>query len=205
MRRCVLALIIVSSGFAGRLHAQQQPESNAGIFMKELREIAGEILRSAPLHAGDTVSLRIERDEAAPIAEQAFAETLLSNRIAVFRDTMAASKYEFTVASKELNVRYEKSFKDGVFGASRCGRTISASCSAIIVHRSSREVLYSGTVSRTCSDTVDVGMIGSLEDEAMKFTHGDVPSETFLDRFVEPFVIVGATGIAIYLLFHIRS
>jgi hypothetical protein len=105
----------------------------------------------------------------------------------------------------QLNVRYNNMFKDGIFGAKHVEREVSVQYSSDLRNQLTDEILSSGTHSRMYTDTVAVDDIGSIENESINVTRGELPSEAFLDRFIEPFVIIGATGVAIYLLFHIRS
>src|ERR1043166_2546268 len=65
--------------------------------------------------------------------------------------------------------------------------------------------LYTGSPSAQSADTVAVDEVQGLELAAAKTTHGELPSESFLDRVLEPVVIIGATGVSIYLFFHVRS
>jgi hypothetical protein len=105
----------------------------------------------------------------------------------------------------ELNVRYNNMFKEGIFGSKHVEREVAVQFSSDLRNQVTNEILTGGTHSRLYIDTVAVEDVGSIENESVSVTHGELPSEAFLDRFIEPFVIIGATGVAIYLLFHIRS
>ena len=67
------------------------------------------------------------------------------------------------------------------------------------------EILSSKSISEEISDTVSVDDISTVEDPNINITHAELPTEPFIDKFVEPFVIIGATGVAVYLFFHVRS
>jgi hypothetical protein len=53
--------------------------------------------------------------------------------------------------------------------------------------------------------SVRVAAIPIIETEGIPPPRATPPSENGMDRFVEPFVIIGATAVAIFLLFSVRS
>ncbi len=59
----------------------------------------------------------------------------------------------------------------------------------------------------TCSlrDTVLLSAVGSLETPELSFTKAAMPRLGFFDSLLEPVVVLGAVGVAVYLLFAIRS
>jgi hypothetical protein len=104
-----------------------------------------------------------------------------------------------------LGVQYGETFHESFFGARKTKRTLTASVSFEATDVRSHVVRGSGSLSRTSVDTVLVDAIPALESASVQSTHGTIPDQESLDRYLEPFVIVGATGVAVYLFFHIRS
>jgi hypothetical protein len=172
-----------------------------------VQEITDEIFAASHLVAGDSVAIRIVSHEYAWIAEQAIIARLKSLNCRVFMhgDSGVHPRYLFDVTSSSVQTRYHNMFRDGVFGTHRVEREIRAEISGRLENSSVHELLYGGSLSKNLSDTVDVDDIDAIEQEDIKATHGELPSADFLDRIVEPFIIIGAAGAAIYLLFHVRS
>ena len=82
-------------------------------------------------------------------------------------------------------------------------RAITATLTSEIL--SPGRVVYAGTASRTAVDTVAEDAVASLEAGSPERGRGAVPDMQSLDRFVEPLVIIGAAGAAIFLFFQVRS
>ena len=181
--------------------------ANLEVMQNAVQQITDGILESAHLGSGDSVTVKVAPQEHAWVAEQAIISKLKFHNLFVFfhRDSSAKTHYLLDVRSIALQVRYDHMFRDGLFGTKRVERQISAQLSCQLENKSSNEILYSGSPSKMLSDTVAVDDIEKLEHTGVNVTHGELPSENFLDRIVEPFVIIGATGVAVYLLFHIRS
>ena len=66
-------------------------------------------------------------------------------------------------------------------------------------------VLYAGTSSGNHVDTVSEDDVAALESGSPEGGRGRIPEMQTLDRYVEPFVIIGAAGAAIFLFFQVRS
>ena len=184
------------------------PLSNLEIMQQSVQQIMNEMLGALPLvSTGDSILVRVQPHPESWIVEQALAKALRASRFVVFSlpDSTSSTRYVLSVPSVQLNVRYDNMFKDGLFGSKHVEREVSVEFSSDLRNRVSNEILSSGTHSRTYSDTVAVDDVSRIENESISVTHGELPSEAFLDRFIEPFMIIGATGVAIYLLFHIRS
>jgi hypothetical protein len=55
------------------------------------------------------------------------------------------------------------------------------------------------------TDTIGLSDIGQVENPAYPFTRASVPAEGFFDTLAEPLIVLGAIGVAVYLLFSVRS
>jgi len=199
----------IQFAFAQEMHQEHLvPKSNLEIMQQAVQQITNEMLESARLvNAGDSISVRVQPRAESWIVEQALTKELKAHQVVVYasQDSIALTKYVLHVPSMELNVRYNNMFKDGIFGSKHVEREVAVQFSGDLRNQVTNEILAGGTHSRLYTDTVAVEDVGSIENESISVTRGELPSEAFLDRFIEPFVIIGATGVAIYLLFHIRS
>jgi hypothetical protein len=104
-----------------------------------------------------------------------------------------------------LLLKYGSPSKGWIFGESKVERIVTVTFVYQIFDNQSREVLASGNLSRQANDVVPKGSIPSLENNAIPSTKAVAPEDNFLDRIIEPVVIIGAAGTAIYLFFHVRS
>ena len=104
-----------------------------------------------------------------------------------------------------LAVNYGQGSRGGMFGRTTAKRTVSAALAYEIRERQSLSIMTSATSGKQYVDSIDVDNIRSLESNSIRCTQGEIPSDSFFDRILEPFVIVGAAGTAVYLFFHVRS
>ncbi|MBI5214251.1 MAG: hypothetical protein HY960_00700 [Ignavibacteriae bacterium] len=118
---------------------------------------------------------------------------------------MSQTAVELQIISPDLKVKYDDSFRSGFLGETKARRTISLSFPFLIKESQTNKVLASSTLPYSYSDTVSVSMIPMLEQEGIPSTHAPLPEGSFFDKLLEPFIIIGATGIAVYLFFHVRS
>ena len=104
-----------------------------------------------------------------------------------------------------FSVSYDDVFRDGMFGTKRVHRNASAAFAYQIVEKGTGKIIAGGNSTKQYSDVIRMDDISSLENNGIRSTHAEVPTDSFFDRVVEPFVIIGAAGTAVYLFFHVRS
>lgn len=181
--------------------------TNLELMQASVQAITEEIVAASRLIDGDSVSVSVASGEYGWIAEQAIMAKLKSRNLQVFLrgDDPTQVRYALDVKSSKMEVRYENMIKDGLLGTKRTEREIIVVMSGQVENTSRHEVLYSGLLSKSFMDTLDVDEIDAVEHKDIKITHSDLPPDDFLDRIIEPFVIIGAAGAAIFLLFHVRS
>lgn len=109
-----------------------------------------------------------------------------------------------SVQIRQLSVAYVDRFSEGLFERVRTSRTVELWLETI-ANDSSGRLRWSGTIHKIASDTVDVDDIDRLEQSTVQFVRGTPPARTILERLLEPAVVIGAAGIAVYLFFTIRS
>lgn len=186
------------------------PAAGQGTNLEILQRLAGsigaEIAASARLAPADSVDLRAPLGRDAWIAQTGVAAALRTAGFAVFTvasDSAGTRPRAIDLHSAVFAVQYDDPQGGGLFGGRRVRRTINAAVS--YEARSRSEIVAAGTLARSAADTIDAGAAAALEDPSLPVTHGELPPERFLDRIAEPFIIIGATGVAVYLLFHVRS
>ena len=167
--------------------------------------MTGEIFRQSTLHRGDTIGLGIPSGNERWIIDGALSSSLKADSFTVFSPADSLLPYLFNVLSATMRIRYTNLFREGMFGTRKVRREVFAEMTSQITRLRSKEVLYSGTVRDELADTVAVDDIPFLESGGVAVTQAALPPEHGFDRFIEPFVIIGATAVAVYLLFHVRS
>ncbi len=207
---CILAVFcsLGAGAAAGDEREGSAPKTNLEVMQNLTGELTGEILgHLRPPSAADSLELLIDSSDGRWLVEQAFTAQLTAHGYKVFTAPSGASRAGtvIEVHGVGLRVRYDDLAHNGLFGPTTVTRTISAELSAQARSVPEGEVLFSGTVARSAADTIQVDDVPSLEVPAARLTHSELPPDNFINRAVEPFIIIGATGVVVYLLFHIRS
>lgn len=107
----------------------------------------------------------------------------------------------YTVDS--LSVNYPEMFRDGLFGDYFLVRNVNYSGYYSIIENNKPE--ENRKFSFNEQDTVSHNELSLIETQAIDFTKGEVPAESFFDGFVETSIAVGAAVLSIVLFFIIRS
>lgn len=167
-------------------------------------ELASRVLERSSIGHGERILVRVDAVPERWITEQAFLQAARAGGYEVsLSDTTTPVAVELRAPA--VGVRYSDSFQDGFLGTRKTVRTVWAGFSCVVSAAPRGDVRLSYAFASSISDTVRVDDIPSLESSSVRSTQGSPPSDGFLDRIVEPFIIVGATGVAVYLLFNIRS
>ena len=169
--------------------------------------ITKQIIDHSNIAQDESIVVNFQQGEDMWIAQNSFIATLKSSGYKVYsgKDSIVQGKIVFDVTGIDLKTRYDDTFRESFLGTKKIKRTVIAALACQMTDMRAQEVIFSKSFSETFSDTVMVDQINTLELPSAKSTHAELPSEDFFDRILEPFVIIGATGVAIYLFFHVRS
>jgi hypothetical protein len=181
-----------------------QGKTNRELLFELCGEATSAVIDSSKTPSDTAVCMIAEPDT----LTQIFFQTLVESFHRHFRSVVLKecdSLESLTVSVVRANVWYGDSFTLGMFGARRCRRTVEVGVQGTAVDPLTRKVRWAGTVSRSVQDTILVDDISSVEPSAGLIGKGSPPGRSFLDALVEPFVIIAATGVAVYLFFTIRS
>ncbi|MBI3364713.1 MAG: hypothetical protein HY033_07375 [Ignavibacteriae bacterium] len=172
-----------------------------------VQQIGHSILSESRIPAGDTLSVRIPGEGDGVFVQAPLVQSLRESGRTIFlhADSLPAKNYSLDVSASRLSVRYNDMYRDGFLGSKKVRRTISSSVTCQVVKTATKEVMLSSSLSRELTDTVLVDDISGLERGTPAGGRGELPSEGFFDRALEPLMIIGATGVAVYLFFHVRS
>jgi len=170
------------------------------------QKIAQGLVQDSHLSSNDTCSVLFVRTDELQFLEHAFMQAIGQSCSAVgFSANEPRASVTFEVQPSRALLRYENMFRDGLFGEKKVERLITIEFSSKVLKNRLGEVAFAGLREETFRDTVTVQTIEFLSSPGIKATYATLPSETFFDRIIEPLVIVGATGVLIYLFFTLRS
>ncbi len=113
----------------------------------------------------------------------------------------AAVAIEFVIT--EARVTLEDVRRDGFLGPRIADRVVVLGGRAKASREGSAPLYVDAT--RSLRDTVRLSAVESLESPSLNFTRIVLPREGFFDSLLEPFIVLGAVGVAVYLLFAVRS
>ena len=199
--------LISQTAKGGGMQGGLPTKTNLQVMQDLVRTMMEETVEKSHITADNRIVVKFPSSDDGWIVRNSMLSALQSSGTKVFMssDSTAVPDFVIDVGGNELKVRYEDMFKDGMFGSKKVRRTISVGLSFECTTTKTKEVLQSGFVRRAHVDTVVVDDIPSFELASAKSTHAELPAENTFDRLVEPFVIMGATGVIVYLFFHVRS
>lgn len=211
--KVLLALIgLILLGFhAGRAGEQDSPpvrRTNLEIIQDLLHEISSTIADRSKFGTGDTIEVHVTQQQDSWIVENAFNTALRTFGCVPYTHPTSEIRvqgHRLEIGPTDIRVEYDNMIREGLFGKKNVRRTIVISLSYQALRLQNGEIVSSDVFKKQFVDTVAVDNVATLEHSAAKSTQGELPAEQFIDKIVEPFVIIGATGIIVYLFFHIRS
>lgn len=176
------------------------------IMSRLTQKIVHTIIQDADITSRDTCEIHFARIENLEFLEHAFIETL-QQLFPYVRVHSPASEHSvrLDVQPSRADVVYEKTFQEGLFDEKKAVRVISVEFSAKVVKKPEGNVVFAGVRKEQFRDTVHLSSIDRLESPILKATQASLPSGSLFDRFVEPLVVLAATGVVIYLFFTVRS
>ena len=205
----LVAIIFVApeSGLAGPTQTAGQSNSNISVLQSIVEKIAGIFIAKSNINPADSVTIQVEGSPESWITEQAVTSKLKSSGCIVFldRDKSTYQKIIVKITTAAYSISYTDMFRDGFLGTRKAKRVASANIGIEAYNRNTNEILFSGLLKEQSADTVAVDDIPNLELASAPSTHCELPNETFIDRVIEPFIIIGATGAAVYLFFYVRT
>lgn len=113
----------------------------------------------------------------------------------------AGLRLEFGIT--EARVFLEDVRRDGFLGPRMADRVIVLAGRAKASGEGVPAAYYD--VTRSLRDTVLLSAVERLETPELSFTKATMPRLGFFDSLLEPVVVLGAVGVAVYLLFAVRS
>ncbi len=194
---------VLLSGTAMQLCAAEK-KSNADILYQVCQEAVASSISDAQIPDTATIVLKIEDGEINRFFAQPLTESFRQRFPSLFT-RKTASGIELSVSVGGVSVAYGQSFSDGFFSARRSERRIDISLRMTAMRFEDGKVLWAKSKGASFVDTVYVDEIPDLQLSSERIAKGVMPQRSVMEKLIEPFIIVGAAGVAVYLFFTIRS
>jgi hypothetical protein len=168
------------------------------VMQKLAKEIGVDLRSSEPGVVDSSLSVRVAPKETAWPLEQDFVAGLKSGSVKGEGLPIAACELGLV----DARVEYDNIRRDGFFGRRIVDRIVRI---AVRVKLEAAGGSRYREFRKEARDTVGVSDVEHLETPGFPMTRGSLPSQGFFDDLLEPVVFLGSIGVAVYLLFVVRS
>jgi len=180
------------------------PKSNGAVLSDLCLQTVNHFCDDAKIPDTSTIRLTIEEGDANRFLAGTLAQGFRQRFTGVYSGNgIADLGVVSSVAS--AGIVYGEPFSDGLFSARQCCRTVTLAMRFVVTRYVDGKILWAGTQNAEYNDTVKVSDMEDLQKGSEKIIHGEIPAGSILEQFLEPFIIGGAAGVAVYLFFTIRS
>ncbi|MFA6456743.1 MAG: hypothetical protein WCW40_07975 [Bacteroidota bacterium] len=200
VQNIVVVLLFLSHCFAGE---KETPITNREVFFR-LCDSTMSGLATEAFVKSRSVYLTAGHDTITNYFQNQFLQNLASRNIDVF---VRVESTETTLALnvREASVIYGDAFTESFLGSRKTERKVTLSVSGVVITNNDGKVAWSGSITKTYSDTVLYAAIEQLNAGNPPVTAYSIPELSFFDSILEPAIVTIASGVAIYLFFTIRS
>ncbi len=199
----IVLFAVLLLGMAEQLCAAEK-KSNGDILYQVCQEAVASSISDAHIPDTSTIVLKIEDGEINRFFAQPIAESFRQRFPSIFT-RKTASGVEISVSVGGVSVVYGQSFSDGFFSARRSERRVDMALRMTAIRFEDGKILWAKSKSASFVDTVYVDDIPDIQFSSERIAKGVMPQRSMMEKFIEPFIIVGAAGVAVYLFFTIRS
>lgn len=190
--RLFLLVILLST-----ISVHGQSKTNLEIFFSQIDSAGKEILSNIS-DKNTPLKINFLSGSEYSILENRLTSFLIKNGLTLSTDENNSLKLKFVIT--EASVKYNHSFRDGLFGDILVERTVVLNGNFLIPEQN-----LSKDFSYLSADTIKYEQLSEIENRAYTFTQNNHPSEPFLSSLIEPIIAVGAAATAVILFFTIRS
>jgi hypothetical protein len=197
----VLALSLPATVLPMRGQVESGPPANLEVFRRLAFAMGSDLGRrvgAAPLRVAEVTV--VPREIGLPL-ERDFLQGLVASGADISRGDSSGLRFELAIT--EAHVLLEDPRRDGFLGSRIADRVVVLGGTAKMVGEGAGSAYCE--LSRSSRDTVRLSGVEGLESPALSFTKATMPRQGFFDNLIEPLVVLGAVGVAVYLLFAVRS
>jgi len=182
-------------------------QTNLQVIQRYFGDMAEKILGAAAIGTDKVIGLAVRYSPESWIAENAFAARFdsIGYKVKYAKDSAEGAPVIFRTSDAGASVRYSNAHRLSLFGSRCAERSVTVRVQAQIYDTQTGLILSGENLTEEYRDTVYVDDIPLLENPDIPMTKAEPPDESFIDRFIEPIIIVGTAGVAVFLFFHIRS
>lgn len=181
---------------------EKLPPSTLSVYQAMSAEALGEAFAPLPAPESLKVAVAVEPAGAYWFIEGALMRALRQRGIQPVPD---GGTWQLNCAVKDARVKYSEVRRDGLLGTRIVDRTVTLALWLRVSDRGHAQYLADQEWRSERTDTVEVGLLNRVEHPDVAVTRGVVPPEGFFSSWLEPLIMIGAIGVAIFLLFTTRS
>lgn len=178
-----------------------EPKKNLDVLQEVAERIAIKVSSNIP--AQSTLRLQINPKDAAWYFESGLYHGFQKNNLET--TTADSAMYLAVFSFRDSHIRYERPRGDNVFGDRVVDRSVSLRLDAKLERCSDSMPLLVQQFSEELTDTINADQIDDVENPLIAASKGTLQPGGFFSSFLEPVLILGSVGIAVFLLFHVRS
>lgn len=176
------------------------PAVNIDVLRTLAAEAAEEVCLRIALRPGEGFLVEVLPPELAWVVDEAVRGAFVPAALPDVTQTVRT-----VCAVKEASVTYDAYDREGLFGRKTAERLVTLTLTVTITRDGSREPLFSGDVRRVRTDRIPVADIPRLDHPTLSIARGTPAGEGFFADIAEPLILLGAIGVTVFLLFHVRS
>ena len=196
-------LAVAASGFSQEPEEQKSPATNLEIMRSLAQRIVIRTLNDANIGEAAKIRVTVLPKESAWYIESGLAEGIKSANLSLSNDGTAPIALEFGLNAGR--VAYSNLRRSGFLGRKLVDRKITLQLTSKVLHLQTGKINLTSEIEESSLDTIDLSDVSSVENPAIPMTKGRLPSEGFFSNFAEPLILIGSIGVAVVLLFNVRS
>lgn len=187
----------------GQLCANER-KTTADILYHVCQDVVARTISEVQVSDTSIVVLKIDNGDVSRFFAQPITE-IFQRRFTSLFTREKTSGVEVSVSVGDVSVVFGEPFSDGFLSAHRSERQIDLGLRMTATRIEDGKILWAKSQRGSFIDTVYVDDIQELQRSSAPVTKGVMPQRSAMEKFIEPFIIVGAAGVAVYLFFTIRS
>lgn len=187
------------------VHAQPEggePASTVSVYQSLAADAIVRLCSQLQLRDSLRVLVAVEPSGTYWFIEQAVSRTLRDRSVI---PVPAGGDVRIECGVKDAHVQYTNVRRDGLLGARVVDRTTSLTLWLRVSEQQPARYLHDQDWQMQRTDTLSVDDVSRVEHPGVAATHAVLPSEGFFSSWLEPLIVVGAIGVAIFMLFTTRS
>lgn len=197
----VLCFALMLCGLKASAQEAPEPIKNLDLLQILAKRIAIQVSSNVTL--GNTVFVRVNPKDASWYIESGLYDGFRSERVATADADSATYIAVFSI--RDSRIRYEKPRGDNIFGERCVDRRVILSLNVKLERRFEETPVLVQQFDEEFTDTISVAKIDQIENPIVDASKGTLESGGFFSTFLEPIVLLGSIGVAVFLLFHVRS